>query len=611
MSIKPSNPWLYGVPWALALLYLIALGMLSWQFHLQRDYKITELTEILTDGQSQKTKLGMVRRIDTGVFPFTFEHKFVHQQEQPLALFLPRYASDVDIHLNGISIREHDVSYLARHSYWPTLVQFPNELLQSNNQLKITLLGYSRVAALSQFYLGPRQQLEPLYKQFYFWRVTFMQWTCVVAIIVALFMGTIWLVRRQLSEYGWVALAFASISIHLAGFVRISEPLFSNYYYWTILAVRALFIITFIVFTHKILHLNRPRLERWIAALFAIIFALGLGFVIAGNFSRFVTLELLIGTPLILILLAYISWCFLTAINIRHNNKTYLHWFLVSGLCALVLGFHDVLVVLDVQHPLVRDFYLAHYAISFTAIGYGGVMVHRMASALLNSQELNTELRRQVDKKTSELETAAENKLLQDKKLLLYDERQRIMADMHDGVGGQLVNLLAANRGNTLSQNEINQELDLILADLRLVLDALTPSGEELIAALARLKERYTSLLKHANIQLHWDVDINIDAIRMPPSLTINILRLMQEAIQNSIKHARASNISLQLVAEADGYSLSITDDGIGMTNTSPGHGTKTMQQRALAINGKLQVSQPSGGGTQVKLTFPAPLPAP
>lgn len=605
---KPASLLLYSAPWLLALFYLIALGMLGWQFHLQRDYKLTQLNELLADGTSQNVKLGMVRRINTGVSSFTFEHKFSDDQEQPLAVFLPRYASDVDLQLNGVSIRQHDISYLARHTYWPTLIPLPVELLQAdNNQLKITLLGYNRAAALSQFYLGPRQQLEPLFEQFYFWRVPFMQWTWVITAIVALFMGTIWLVRRQLKEYGWIALAFISVAIYLESFVRTTEPLFPTFYHWQFFAARAVFIVAFTVFTHRILNLKRRRFEQCITLLFAIIFAIGLGLIITGNFNRFAILELLTSTPLTLFLLAYIGWCFLAAI--RRNNKTYLHWFFVSSLCALILGMHDVMVVLDVQHPLIRDFYLAQYAISFTVIGYGGVMVHRIASALLNSEELNTELVHQIDIKTSELEIATRNKLEQDKKLLLYAERQRVMADMHDGVGGQLVSLIAANRNKSMQPESVTQELDQILADLRLVLDALSPAGEELITALARLRERYTPLLKHANIGLQWSIDPNLEAIPMPPSLTINALRLVQEAIQNSIKHAQASNIGLQLVSTMDGYRLTVTDDGIGVDNESAvaGHGSQTMLQRAMVLNGTLEITSPSSGGTEVSLTFPVP----
>lgn len=606
MVLINSSFILRSAPWLLALIYLTAIGMLGWQFHLQRDYKVSELTELLPDGQKQSIQLGVLRSVETGINQYTFEHIFEPHNDQPMALFLPRYASDADIHLNNVSIRRHAISYSARHAYLPSLVLLPAELLKpSGNQLKITLIGYNRTAFLSQFYLGPQQQIEPLFERFHFWRVPLMQWAWVITVIVALFMGTIWLTRRQLSEYGWIALAFASVTIYLESFIRTSEPAFPYFYHWQFFAARAVFIIAFIVFTHRILNLKRRRLEQLIAGLFALIFIVGFGLVMSGQFRNFVNLELLTSTPLTLALLGYIGWCLWAAI--RRENKTYLHWFLVSSLCALILGLHDVLVVLNIEHPLIRDFYLSQYAILFTIIGYGGVMVHRIAAALLNSEELNAELIRQVNKKTHELQAAAENKLTQDKQLLLYAERQRIMADMHDGVGGQLVNLLAANRGNTLSQDEITRELDLILADLRLVLDALTPSGEELIAALARLKERYTSLLKHANIELHWDVDFDIEAIPMPPSLTINVLRLIQEAVQNSIKHSGADNIWLKLIAETDGYSLSITDDGIGIANAKPGHGTKTMQQRALTINGELHISQPAAGGTEVTLTFPAP----
>lgn len=605
LPLTKTGYLLRSAPWLLALGYLLAIGLLSWQFHLQRAYKISELTEILPNHQQQTVSLGLIRGVPPDGTEYIFQHTFSHRDNEALALFLPRYASDADVQLNGVSIHQRAISYSAKHTYVPTLVTLPLELLQAeHNQLRIILYGYNRATSLSQFYLGPLEQIEPLYQQFHFMRVPLMQWAWIITVIVALFMGTIWLVRRQLTEYGWIALAFTSVAIYLESFIRSSEPAFPYFYHWQFFAGRAVFIVAFLIFTHRILHLNRRRFELIMAGLFTLIFAIGLGLVLLDHFSDFVTLELLTSTPLTLVLLGYICWCLWA--SIRRANKTYLHWFLVSGLCALALGFHDVLVVLDIQHPLVRDFYLSQYAILLTVVGYGGVMVHRMAAALLNSEELNIELTRQVDRKTIELQQAAEARLVQDKKLLLYDERQRILADMHDGVGGQLVNLLAANREAALGQTQMTHELDRILADLRLVLDALSPAGEELITALARLKERYTPLLKHANIELHWKIDFDIEAIPLPPSLTINALRLVQEAIQNSIKHAQANNIWLQLIPSKDGYRLSITDDGVGYaTDSTSGHGTKTMQQRALVLNGSLTISTPSSGGTQVKLDFP------
>ncbi len=596
------------LPWIVALGYLLLVASLGWSFHKIEAFKIDSVAEVSTDGQSSPVELGLFRiskeHSKTSLFQLTFEST---ADTPRLAVFLPRLSSDARISVNGTLLQLDKVSYRARHQYQPQLIAIPEQVLNTGqpNLLNIELHAHGPAMLLSKFYLGPQVNLEPTYRYFYFFRTGLVHSALAITLLLAIFMATFWLVRPQFNEYGWLALAFLAFNYYLLSFAQTSEAVHFQLYSWSYLLARGVFVWAFVLFVHRFLQLHRRRFEYFIGGFFALVFGIGLILVLRDQYVAFLQLTFFTSLPMVLLIIAYV--CVVLSYALIKSGHVYLHWLLVGSLFGLLLGAHDALVLFDWQHWLIRDFYISHYSILFIAAGYGGVLVHRVARALFNSEDLNVELNRLLDIKTSELEQAASARLQQEKQLTLYAERQRILADMHDGVGGQLVGLLAASRDGRLNQQTVTEELDLILADLRLVLDALTPAGEELVMALARLRERYTALLGHADIQLHWRIDPGIDAINMPPSLTINILRLIQEAIQNSIKHAQADNITLQLTGTAELYTLTIADDGIGINNATPGHGTKTMQQRAMAVNGNLEISTAAEGGTRITLGFPAP----
>jgi signal transduction histidine kinase len=94
---------------------------------------------------------------------------------------------------------------------------------------------------------------------------------------------------------------------------------------------------------------------------------------------------------------------------------------------------------------------------------------------------------------------------------------------------------------------------------------------------------------------------------RLPPALEIALFRIVQEALNNILKHAAASRVTVRLSSTAEGIRLVVADDGIGfdpMTLQGPdgrkGWGLRTMQERAQAVGGQLRVESTPGQGTRV-----------
>jgi two-component system, NarL family, sensor histidine kinase UhpB len=193
--------------------------------------------------------------------------------------------------------------------------------------------------------------------------------------------------------------------------------------------------------------------------------------------------------------------------------------------------------------------------------------------------------------------------------LRLTTERQRLMFDMHDGVGGRLAALLLAVRRNRVARPEIESHLAGALEELRLIIDSLDSKEANLSIGLANLREQLESSLQAAGIRLEWRNDLPLDRAEMQPATVVQVLRIVQEAVTNAIKHAGSDR--LELAAQVDdtqpaSIAIRIRDYGVGMHESAgSGHGVTSMQSRARAIGATLTI-QPATPGTQLLLQLAA-----
>jgi signal transduction histidine kinase len=101
--------------------------------------------------------------------------------------------------------------------------------------------------------------------------------------------------------------------------------------------------------------------------------------------------------------------------------------------------------------------------------------------------------------------------------------------------------------------------------------------------------------------------------LTVPAATEVTVLRVMQEALANVQKHARAARVTIRLDREAEWLTLAIVDDGCGLApagqgNPSDGTGTGlgSMRERAELLGGTLDVTSRPGSGTEVLLRVPA-----
>ena len=188
----------------------------------------------------------------------------------------------------------------------------------------------------------------------------------------------------------------------------------------------------------------------------------------------------------------------------------------------------------------------------------------------------------------------------------LADERRRIMSDMHDGIGGQLISMLSVAEHGSASREQIAGALRDCIDDLRLAVDSLEPTDAELLPLLGNLRYRIEARLKASGIALDWHVSDVPKLACLTPQNVLHILRILQEAFANVLKHAHARHIRVATAVDAGQVSISVGDDGRGFDGSASarGYGLTNMRGRARTIGGDPRI-EPTAYGTTLSLVLP------
>jgi two-component system CheB/CheR fusion protein len=195
-------------------------------------------------------------------------------------------------------------------------------------------------------------------------------------------------------------------------------------------------------------------------------------------------------------------------------------------------------------------------------------------------------------------------------------EQEKIGHEIHDNLGQRLtgINLLASNLKRSLPESDIknNQAMDLIIEQLSQAIGdtrdfshilapiLLPPHG--LQDALTTMMKLFDSSGIKKKIKLSSNLTI-VDSV-----VATQVYRIAQEAINNTLKHAKAQKVTLQLQAQRENTCLEITDDGLGFDINDPkfnqGIGIQIMRYRASNINATLDIVSSKGKGTTVRCVF-------
>lgn len=192
------------------------------------------------------------------------------------------------------------------------------------------------------------------------------------------------------------------------------------------------------------------------------------------------------------------------------------------------------------------------------------------------------------------------------------EERSRLARDLHDGVGGLLSGVklsMSTMKGNVFLSEENAQsfeklilQLDQSISELRRVSHNMMP--EALIKY--GLKEALENYCENMNLsgKIHVQLQTYGMEQRMEQSTEIVIYRIIQELLNNVIKHAEANKVLIQLVREGDRFNLTVEDDGKGFeaNEVTYGAGLANIKARIDYLNGSMDVVSKRSEGTSVHI---------
>ncbi|MDZ4795037.1 MAG: triple tyrosine motif-containing protein [Bacteroidota bacterium] len=209
-------------------------------------------------------------------------------------------------------------------------------------------------------------------------------------------------------------------------------------------------------------------------------------------------------------------------------------------------------------------------------------------------------------------------KVLMEKQQAIIQERERIIADLHDDVGATLSSMyiygdLAGEVWETKPQHskdmvsKITTQAKELMNRIGDIVWSLKPFGEDKNTLTGRLKNYSNELLASKSIECEFSIDEAASNSIINPVARKNILFIAKEAMNNIAKYSKASVASVSLHQVNDEVILEIKDNGIGFDKAllKPGNGLKNMEQRCSLLNGQCKIETTPGGGTLITCSFP------
>jgi signal transduction histidine kinase len=530
--------------------------------------------------------------------------------KEPWAVYLPTVGTTYQLFLNGADVGTGGgmTGPITRGLGVPRLDPIAPQVLRSgDNQLLLHLrVGTTLRGGLGPITLGPRAAVEPLYNSDYFGRVTLTRSLNIALIFIGLLVLLLWLRRPQEKIYGCFAALAIVWSIRNFHYTVAPHGLPSNLWEAFVLGSLGVVIVLLWLFVLRFTGGARPRTERWLMR--------GAG----ASVVLFALLDLkavsMLRIPWYLLCAAICAWSIgiLLQFGRRPENRRHAGvWvILAAALITLALGLTDLAVSAQLLPfgPAARMAYGAPLLLC--------ALVYALADGYFRTYDevraLNSGLELRVAERAAELQRTHERVRALERATTLADERDRMMRDMHDGIGSQLMTTLDAVERGGCGPDDVAAMLRGCIDDLRLMIDSLEPDDQSLLMALANLRYRLEPRLAAAGIALEWQVRRDV-ALHAPGSV-LQVLRIVQEALTNALRHAGATRLRFSAGVEAQWLVLELEDDGRGMEGAAlreaavgtAGRGLDNMRARAAHLGGTLTLAS-SASGTLLRLQVPLP----
>ena len=540
----------------------------------------------------------------------------------PPLLYLPYFYGGGRVLLNGTLAASVPRNTPQLRVRWERamLLPLPNDALKAQgNELLIQAHAEygAKKTVLPLLVVGPQKAVLPLFERRQFFVRTLPLFTWVAGSVVGLLVLLIWLQRRQEALYGLFGLAVLLWAQRTSTFALETLPP-GAWEGWRIVyhLCTGGFVIVMALYMLNLAGWARKGITR---SLFAY-WALGpLLFVLAGEgtATRLWTTGLaVVGMGMVAVAMAA-AW--------RQRTVDALAMAVAVSL-GVAAGVHDQW--LATRSPtlirLLPDWtnhylFLLHHAANVLLLVMGVLLSLRFVRSLNAVESANRTLEARVKQREEEVAQSYQRIAVLQREQAATDERQRIMRDLHDGLGSQLFTSLSKAERGGMHSADMADSLRGAIDQMRVAIEALASEEQDVQAAFGNFRFRWDARLREAGLAPHWDITIPEAAPDGSPPLaphdTLQLLHIIQEALTNVLKHAQATQVTVRVALGETDLTVEVEDNGQAAATPAPagseeghppsgGRGRLNMRNRAQRLGGQVQW-QSSAQGTRVHLWAP------
>lgn len=480
----------------------------------------------------------------------------------------------------------------------------PPLLREGENTLLVRVSGLSAYQpGLGTATIGDPAVVHAKYRREHFTRFDIKLVNLAMSVVLGGIFLLMWLLRRQDTVYGWFALSELTGSLYGANFLASGTWPFPSTDGWQAF-IAAMYMAagaSYAMFLLRYCERRFPRLELAMGAICAIALAVAL---LAPEWmgpGR---------TPWIMLggVFYYLSIGYFLLQAWRRRRVDYT----VLALCVLapvLVSFYDFALFFG---WIKGDTYLLSLTSVLTLVGIAFVVAYRFVAAMRKVEGFNAELTREVAVATAELSDTLSRQHALEIAHSRAGERLQLVRDLHDGFGGTLVGAIAQleQAPEDAPKTQVIGVLKEMRDDLRLVIDSTAREHADLAEQLAPLRHRLARMLETADIDSRWQLE-NLDGIELGTARSLDLLRLLQEALTNVFKHSHAQRVDVRVARIGQNMEVRVRDDGQGIADSAVpktfaggGAGFASMRLRAQRLGGVLQVAS-AADGTDLRLEFP------
>lgn len=467
---------------------------------------------------------------------------------------------------------------------WVVLERDANDAPPREILIRLEHTDASRVG-LSSLWLGRSEALRGRYYLRQWLQRELPATLSAAFLLVGVFALFVWFKRRHETDYLlFFNLAAVSFVGHLHYYVGL--PILNDWFAW--LTANALFWLIMVL--HLFLRQLHGRALTWLTCV-----VVGVTVLISvltlpplAILPIFPSTSVLVPLVYAIVMLMATTVCLAGGISAWHRSKEGRLVAICLGLSTL-LGVPDWLLHNNVISP--EGWFLGAYTNAVTFGIFGVLMYRRYINAINEVEQVNASLAQRLQAREAELEIIHQRLREAGQRQTISDERQRLMQDMHDGLGSSLISAIRSVERGGVSELKVSQILKDCLDDLKLTIDSMEPVEADLLLLLATLRFRLEPRLESTDITLLWEVQELPTLAWLEPSSALHILRIVQESIANILRHTRASEIKVGTALTVAGVQVTIADNGQGFDvdkalGASAGRGLHNQQRRAQAVDG-------------------------